>query len=270
MKKIIYIGLAVLPLLASISCSEIRSHEYVNDSGQAVVEEFYGKNRVKSRTIYLNDRQTDYILINFYEDGILKDSSCYSGGKLNGKRVFFAREEDLLYEEHYSDGILNGIQWAEYSNGVSSFEGYRRNGKMAGLWRFHYPDGKLITYEFYDSTGLLQYFKKYTDQGIAESTKGDGIISLPFLADSTPAGISVGLRLLVATPPFHETSLSVKVSTPGRSQVIIFNQTVSDEELELPFTFPVSGKYTFYFELTIHSPQNDATELYSAEKSFNI
>ena len=128
MKNILNSFLIILSLMAIISCSNNKMQEYVNSSGQVVQEELFRNNRVKSRTVFLNDQRTEYILTNYYESGILEDSAYYHDGVINGMRIFFDQEEGLLYEEHYSGGQLNGIQRAEYANGISSFEGFRKKG----------------------------------------------------------------------------------------------------------------------------------------------
>lgn len=244
--------------------------EYVNSSGQAVKEELFRNDRVKSRTVFLNEQRTEYILTNYYESGVLEDSAYYRDGVINGMRIYFNQEEGLLYEEHYSGGLLNGIQRAAYANGISSFEGFRKNGRMAGQWLFHYPDGNPITYEFYDSAGVLKYFKKYSEEGTSEDTKGSGIISLPVLPDTISAGSTAELVLLVAVPPHYEARLSVKISEPEGNAVVHSDQEVTEETLVLPYSFEKPGTYTFYFDLTIQSTGGSASENYKAEQSFTI
>lgn len=270
MKRIENIVVILLQFLVIVSCTKNVSKEYINDLGQSVYEVFYSNDQLKSRTTYLNSQRTEYTLINYYEDGILKDSAFFMDGVVDGMRTLYEKDKGLFYEEHYSNGLLNGTHKAIYSNGVSSFDGYRKNGRMAGSWNFHYPSGLPITYEFYDSTGVLMYFRKYTEEGLPESTNGDGIISIPSLTENIYAGSKLDLKLLIAMPPKCESDLIVTVHEPGGKSISVFNEAVLNEVLIIPYTFTRAGAYRFLFELEVRSAKGSSTENYSQEKSFTI
>jgi len=253
-----------------ISCAKKSNIEYINDEGHLVREEFYKENKLKSRIVYINNDSSEYLQTTYYEDGSLKDSTHFINGKTSGFRTFYDQRADLLHLEHYEEGVLDGIHKAAYSNGVSSFEGFRKNGKMVGAWHFHYPDGNPITYEFYDSIGELKYFRKYGENGKQVSKKGVGIIYFPVTGGTIAAGSTLSLQILVAVPSLCKSHLEIKVQEPGDTWVTHFNQEVLSERIIFPFTFKNTGTYNFTFELNIFTAEDVKPESYLSETSFFI
>ena len=234
--------------------------EFKNEKGQLVVQEWYSIDKLKSETTYLNSGKSDYIYVAFNENGRLIDSGRYVNDTITGFHKFFEEKTNLMHFEHFKNGVLNGKHKALYSGGATSFEGFRKDGFLVGEWKFHYPDGKMITYEYYDSSGRVKYFRKYDDEGKTVKINGDGIISVNISnpSEANPIGLAE-----VAIPDYCNVNL--KITQKGS---IVFEKQVIQPRV--PFSLKAGNENIgkLNFQLSIVEKKTGKEETYSFEKNY--
>ncbi|RLD57329.1 MAG: hypothetical protein DRJ05_09910 [Bacteroidetes bacterium] len=256
-----FLTLLVAVAIFLFSCNQGNDKkEFQNEKGQLVVQEWYSVDKLKSETTYLNQELNDYVYIEYNENGRLIDSGRYVNDTITGFHKFFEDKTNLMHFEHYENGFLNGKHKAVYNGGATSFEGYRKDGFLVGEWKFHYPDGKMITYEYYDSTGRVKYFRKYDDEGKTVKIKGNGIISVAI--SNTLVDTSNGL-VEVAIPDY--CNIKLEISQNGNS---VLEKQLTQKRV--PFSFKPGeyggGKLTF--QLIITEEKTGKEEVYSLEKKY--
>ncbi len=261
--------LAVISLIVLYSCKNSTINEYKDRQDHLVMEEVYANNQTKTKIIYLNPDKTDYIYTSYYEDGTLMDSARYVNDSIEGKRIYYDESSDLKHIEHYKNGLLNGVNKAIYSNGTTSYEGYRLKGNKVGEWIFHYPEGAPITYEFYDSTGRLIYFRKYDERGRMVRTNGNPILYVSGTGRLINPD-SAALEVVMVHPPLTPALLEVFISKDTKE-----GEKIGETEIRTP-RFPCiinidsTGKYDLVFKLNLGKPGSEAPEQFQLEKTVTI
>ncbi len=266
--KFHYSAWLIFPFLAFLfSCNQGNSiKEFQNDKGQLVVQEWYSVDKLKSETTYLKSDKSDYIYVAYNQNGWMIDSGRYVNDIITGFHEFYEDKTKLRHFEHYENGLLNGTHKAVYSGGITSFEGYRKDGFPVGEWKFHYPDGRMITYEYYDSSGRVKYFRKYDDKGNAVKITGNGIISVTFpKASKTLSDTTISL-VEIAIPDGCEVNLKITQTETG-TEDIIFEKKVNQPRVPFSFISGKEGKTKLTFQLIITEKETGKEETYSVEKS---
>ena len=257
------VWLLVSVLAFLFSCKQEKStKEFQNDKGQLIVQEWYSVENLKSETTYLKSDKSDYIYVAYNQNGWMIDSGRYVNDTITGFHEFYEDKTRLRHFEHYENGLLNGTHKAIYSGGITSFEGYRKDGYLVGEWEFHYPDGRMITYEYYDSTGRILYFRKYDDEGNATKITGNGIIGIYISqsSDNTYRGI-----VEVAIPDNCKTNLKIIQKENGRENTIFEKEVF---QVNIPFSFNKTDNTILNFQLNITEKKTGKEETYSSEKNF--
>ena len=231
--------------------------EFKNGKGQLVVQEWYSVDKLKSETTYLNSEKSDYVYVAYNENGRIIDSGRYVNDTITGFHKFFEDKTNLMHFESYENGFLNGKHKAVYSGGATSFEGYRKDGFMVGEWKFHYPDGRMITYEYYDSSGRVKYFRKYDDEGTTVKITGNGIIGIFTLKSQTDTIKGV---VEVAVPDNCKSHLKIT-----GNENTIFENDVSQPRVSFSF---VDKETILDFQLIITENKTGKEEKYSFEKNY--
>lgn len=160
------------------SCKNNLIEESFDDEENLVIKEWYNQDDIKSTTTYYNEDKSDYLFATWSEDGQLMDSARYINDTIEGLRKVYDSDAGLMHFETYHNGHLDGMHKAVYDNGVTNFEGFWKNYVKVGEWKFHFPEGKPITYEYYDSSGRLKYFRKYNEEGNGLKVEGSGLIGV--------------------------------------------------------------------------------------------
>lgn len=253
---------SVILVLIISACSSIEEKEYTNQQGNKVVEEWYAKSGLKSRTIFYSSDSSDYVFCSYYENGELEDSSRYVNLQLEGLRLYYDQANGLFHSETYSNGIMNGAHKAFYKNDITSFEGYWINGNKVGEWQFHYPDGRPITYEFYDSVGRVLYFRKYDDKGEVKDINGSAIISVSARMDLKPG--AVVMDLIVANPPGTEVSMRIS----DESSAELYSKKVDDVYTNCSFILSEAENLKVNIQLNILDVKTGHEEKH--EQNFEI
>ncbi len=259
--------IAFLFIFVFFSCgNSVIKKEFCNSEGQQVVQEWFNDNQIKSSIIYFDKSGENYVSVSYNIQGRMIDSAVYKNGHPEGVHKYFDANSGLTHIETYKNGMLTGISKAIYDNGVTSFQGYMKNNNKAGEWIFHYRDGRPITYEFYDSSGKIKYFKKYDDSGNTEKVTGSGIIDVVLNTEKTDANTLIKANVTVASPSGSKTGLSV--SKDGTTIVNSYNL----KKPVIQFVFPEDkkGEKIYNFILTMKDEKNGKTEEYSVKKTIIV
>lgn len=265
MKQIFY-NILLFSLILLAGCNSHTQKEYRNDKNQLVVEEWFNEDQLRSRIIYLNEAKTDYTTLEFLENGHIKDSSTHKNNLIHGTRKIYDPANDLIHTETYVDGILNGPHQAVYGNGVASFRGFQLNGNKVGEWKFFYPEGNPITYEFYDSTGSLKYFLKYEKDGQHLQSEGSGIIDVSSIKKING---QFSLEILIAVPPNCSSSLKMMALPEGKEQVI-FNDELNTIRNTISLQALDEGDYEILIELNITDKNTGKVESFIISRNITI
>lgn len=269
MRRLFNFGWIIIGILVFTGCVDGDRKSYKNNKGQQVEELYYRSGGLKSRTIYLHEN-TEYIYIEYYDDQVLKDSLHVKDGKTEGERIFFDQSGDLKHTEHYLNGLLDGTHMAEYSNGIRSFEGFRKNGLMVGEWIFHYPDGRPITYEFYDSTGHVKYLEKFGITGEMRSIEGNGLIDSKLNLLEAASGDTLFGEALTILPPASTVTLDVFAYKEADRKIELYSNKTNHLLSRFPVIINEAGIYTVDFNLTIIENNSGKSQTYLQSYTLNL
>lgn len=110
------------------------------------IYEYYDNTRDLKAKYSINDKgQKDGVLVEFYEDGTLKNILTYKEGKLNGEYKEFSTRGKLIENGYYQNNIKEG-NVIKFLNG-GMLEGKQKNGKMIGesIFTCKYENNNLKT-----------------------------------------------------------------------------------------------------------------------------
>lgn len=261
--------LAVIIIFPFSSCRKGERKKFYNDKNQLVMQEYFPDGLLKSELTYLDKKKKSYRYMYYFEDGILKDSGMVINDSLHGLRKFYEKSAGLMHYEEYEHGLITGMDKAVYPNGVCSFTGTRKKGTKTGEWRFHYPDGRPITYEIYDQAGKLRYFRKYDEKGKLIKSSGSSIINVVPLLDTIYLGDTLRGYVEVATPPSTEAILAAGFIENNRlTRSVTYPVDSSKVGYSLIFTRP--GANTLNFSLKIMEKNSSNTDQTNFNKNIFV
>lgn len=269
-KETTYTAFLFMFILLIAGCRQNTIEEFTDNDGNLVIREWYNKSQIKSIKTFTNPEQTNFRYMIFYRDGILKDSAVFVKGKVTGLRKYYEASSGLLHLENYKNGLLNGPQKAIFGSGISSFEGYRKDNNKVGEWKFFYPSGKIITYEYYDSTGRLKYFKKYDQDGSTLKTDGDGIINVIVPQTAFELQNPVTGKAEIAMPVFCSFKLFITDVTDGLNNQVFFDKQVDTSPVSWEIHFNTPGEKKLQFALVIKDDQTGEEEQSVIELQVNV
>jgi hypothetical protein len=266
--KSLFLIFLLLTLLAG--CRQKTSTQLTTHSGELVLEEYYSNGKLKSTKLFYNEAQSDYLFTAYYENGDLMDSVTYYNNVPEGKRIFFEQATGLKHIEYYENGLLEGINMGIYENGVKNYEGFRKAGQKAGEWIFRNPEGVSLTYEFFDSTGRLVYFRKYDERGNFQKSNGALLIHTYLTENLIQPGDSIHAGITAAVPRGCESKLTISIDGDQTDE-----ETMLTEILQTPrnsFTFYVRepGDYKVIFHLVITDLSTGKAEESTIEKKITV
>jgi len=109
--------------------------------------EYYPNGLVKSVTPYVKGKK-EGLAIEINSSGQLEKRMMYHNGQLNGEYKEF-RYTTLKEERHYQNGKLEGIVKVYYDNGKIMEEGAYQNGTRHGVSKWYDQEGNVtIEYEY--------------------------------------------------------------------------------------------------------------------------
>jgi hypothetical protein len=264
------ITLVLLPALFVVSCkSAYKQSETVNENGQKQIHEWYSDGILKSTLTYLNADQTEYFYVSWYEGGALMDSARYINDKVEGLRKYYDEATGLLHLEEYSNGVMNGMHKAVYKNGATSFEGQRRNGLQIGEWIFHYPDGRPITYEYYDLDGKLLYFRKYNEEGKAIKSSGNPVLEIyhPELPISVGNPMKGTIDLVLPVNATASIQIIDSINNPAKPLLI---ENVISGSNNFIWTFNEPGKQKLWFIVNLKDEKSGVVETSRTAMEYSV
>jgi len=256
-------------ILLVAGCKQNTVEEFTDKDGNLVIREWYNKSQIKSIKTFTNPEQTNFRYMVFYKDGLLKDSAVFVNGRVTGLRKYYEASSGLMHLESYQNGLLNGPHKAVFSSGVSSFDGYRKDNKKVGEWKFFYPSGKMITYEYYDSTGRLKYIRKFDQDGRTLKTDGSGLIDIGLQKTNFKLQEVVSGNAFVAIPDGCTVFLKIEDISTASYQLLYENQIVkSPDKWSIMFTIP--GLKKLQFTLLIKDDKTGEEEQSVLEQLLNV
>lgn len=269
-KKLTYTFFLFMFILLMVGCKQNTIEEFTDQDGNLVIREWYNKSQIKSIKTFTNPEQTSFWYMTFYRDGLLKDSAVFVNGKVTGLRKYYEANSGLLHLENYKNGLLNGPQKAIFNTGISSFEGYRKDNNKVGEWKFFFPSGKIITYEYYDSTGRLKYLKKYDQNGSILKTDGEGLIEIVIPQTAFNINETIVGKALVALPLSCSYRLTIKDVTDGKNSQPFFDKQIAESPVFWEKSFNTPGEKKLLFTLVITDDQSGKGEQSELEQELYI
>lgn len=163
----------------------------------------YDNGKIVDSCFYVNDVLQGYRVL--YKDGIKNFLLHYKDGLENGESFEFDSSGTIITVLSYKDGVLlkklhvnrrntygmpEGIYMDFYSNYKVKVEGYFKNGKRNGQFKYYSPYGEIIKIEIWVDDSLVDnslktkvnYIKKYFSNSF--TVKQEGL----FINDSIPVG----------------------------------------------------------------------------------
>lgn len=256
-------------ILLVAGCRQNTVEEFTDKDGNVVIREWYNKSQIKSIKTFTNPEQTNFRYMVFYKDGLLKDSAVFVNGRVTGLRKYYESSSGLMHLENYQNGLLNGPHKAVFSSGVNSFEGYRKDNNKVGEWKFFYPGGKMITYEYYDSTGRIKYFRKFDQDGQTLKTDGSGLIDIGLQKTDFKLQEVVSGNAFVAIPDGCTVFLKIEElsSINARS---LYEKEVVKSPVHWEIMFDTSGEKKLQFTLLIIDDKTGEEEQSILEQLLNV
>ena len=136
MKRLIYIMLPFVFLSCEESLTEKNLKMYPNGNIQ-VQQLINKKGEVKKE-------------IQFFENGKRRIEGCFDElGRRDGVWNSYYEDGKLWSTSEYEHGLQQGMNKVNYSNGKVRFEGFWKNDKQIGTWKFYSEKGELLKSEDY-------------------------------------------------------------------------------------------------------------------------
>jgi hypothetical protein len=266
----IYIkALLIITLITLLSCKNRITTE-TDQFGNEVVKEWYNKNQVKSIKTIFGKNRNEYTFVLYDEDGVLLDSARYLNDTLEGTRKFLEEKTMLIHTENYRHGILHGPHKAVYSSGVTGFEGYRKNNLMVGEWKFHFENGHPITYEYYDSSGVMKYFRKYDNEGNVLKIDGLGMIQVKSDLSRLDSTQTLYGFVEAAIPPGCTTQFTIENKGEGQTAEKYLEMKLEKPKTNWEITFANPGQKDLKFVVTITDNKTGQKEESVSEQSIVV
>jgi hypothetical protein len=265
-----YIYSLILIAIASFTSCGNRITNEKDQFGNEVIKEWYSAEQVKSVKTILDKNRNDYSFILFARDGSLLDSATYFNDTLEGTRRFYEEKTTLFHTENYKHGLLHGFHKAVYSSGVTGFQGYRKNNLMVGEWQFHFENGHPITYEYYDSSGVMKYFRKYDDNGNALKVNGLGMIQVksdPSLLDSLQTLFGF---VEAAIPPGCTTVFTIENVNAGQPATKFLKMKLEKPKTNWEIKFAEPGEKNLKYMITITDSKTGKKEESASEQTIMV
>ncbi len=210
------------------------------------------------------------LFVSWSEDGQLMDSARYVNDTIEGLRKVYDNDAGLMHYETYHNGHLDGMHKAVYNNGVTSFEGYWKNYVKVGEWKFHFPEGNPITYEYYDSAGRIKYFRKYDEEGNVLKVEGSGLISVQANKSVVNPGEYVSGLIEAAVPPGCKTELHIFEILDSENSNSLMNIELLDPLQDWKIRFDTPGRKTLKFTINIVDQTTQKEEISSSQLDIQV
>lgn len=110
--------------------------------------------------------KSDTVILKFYNnDGILITQGKLLHKKRVGEWNYFHTNTQLMMQEHYANGQLDGWKVVYYENGQVTSKKKYKNGRLNGLKLMYSKNGQLLAKYHYNRDTLEGYSKVFTVEG---------------------------------------------------------------------------------------------------------
>lgn len=169
----------------------------------------------------------------FYLDGKVKKTTCYTDGKLDGRSRTFSEEGKLLSEIWYTNDTMNGKFCVNYENGNPEVSGNYSMGKANGNWEFFTPGGRLAAKGAFDQGSYIQDNWKYFRTQIP-TVNPDSVYTSVNLQPHYFGGEDAMYKFVREHLEKKESTSPVKSGTVFISFTVTSNGTLDNFKLERP------------------------------------
>lgn len=138
--------------------------QFKDDVPVGMFKYFYPKGELKA-TINHYDNGKKASAHMFHKNGKHKAIGLYYNQKKDSLWRYFDEKENLIAEEFYKKGVVNGISKDYFETGQLLQELQYRDGVKDGIWKQYYPNGKMKQQTTYVNGKLDGEFKMYADDG---------------------------------------------------------------------------------------------------------
>ena len=141
---------------------------------------------------------------------------------------------------------------------------------MVGEWKFHFVNGHPITYEYYDSTGVMKYFRKYDDNGNVLKVDGLGLIQVK----SDPSKLESSQTLFgfveAAIPPGCTTQFTIENYKEGQASEKYLEMKLEQPKTDWEIIFAEPGQKKLKFTITITDNKTGKEEESVSEQTIMV
>ncbi len=133
--------------------------QYVDGKKSGTEKEYYSSGVLWRKIPYKNDK-INGMVISYYENGNREFEIPYRNGKKDGTEKDYYISRELNWEKPYVNDTLNGIV-KEYHAGILYKETSFKKGKIDGVVKTYYQDGKLwfvVLFTKGDANGAAKYY----------------------------------------------------------------------------------------------------------------
>lgn len=148
--------ISILALLFIFSCN-------LKDPNNGIQEEYYPNGVIKSK-INLKNGLKDGVALYYDNKGRLISKTEYKDDLKNGKLINYNAETGHpILEANFKDDIQSGLVTQYYLEGMLFRESYYKEGRLNGIIKTYWPDGKIKAENKYymgsPGLGLMEYDK---------------------------------------------------------------------------------------------------------------
>ncbi|MBL4651801.1 MAG: hypothetical protein JKY53_02900 [Flavobacteriales bacterium] len=180
----------------------------------------YKNGNIKEKKVILDSNS--YLVLKYFDDGVLKDSTPYINSKRNGIRRFYFRDEGYSNWVTYKNDTVNGLVWAKYIDETIYYTGEMKDSLRLGEWFFYHENGNLSEYEFLSRAGTSQYLREYDVEGIYLQHDGKALIEFIYMRDTILVDKPYYFEVTLATPPNCKTVFySTDMKTNGEYSNVV-------------------------------------------------
>jgi hypothetical protein len=166
------------------------------------IVDVYKNGNVKEKKIRIDSNK--YIVLKYYENGDLKDSTPFVNSLKNGVRKFVFKNEGYINWVTYQNDSIDGLVWAKYNNGNLYYKGkMKKDTTKAEEWFFFNKNGTISSYQYFIRKGLetAQYIRNYDNLGNFIESEGRALIEFTYVTDSVSIDKPYYFEIVLATPP---------------------------------------------------------------------
>lgn len=129
---------------------------------QGVWREFYAGGKLKSESVYKNNKKQGLEISWYNSSGCVKLERYFNNGQLDGPVTYYSRNCKKELIENYKNGVKEGLEIAYYSNGRIKSEGYFKKGNLDGVYKVYNKNGK-FDFESRTTTGPVDFDADISD-----------------------------------------------------------------------------------------------------------